>query len=135
PSDTPQRSVLVLIAFAVAAFSLLLQGGTIGPLVRMITPKVDQTAVDKQNDEERTKIMELMRKSAQAIPEPPRPEGEPTVESFREQRKYRLAVLEAQRAELLDARDNGIFDADVLESLLANLDASQIAMEMRGSRA
>jgi CPA1 family monovalent cation:H+ antiporter len=33
PEDTPQRPVLVLIAFAVAALSLLLQGGTIGPLL------------------------------------------------------------------------------------------------------
>jgi CPA1 family monovalent cation:H+ antiporter len=41
-------------------------------------------------------------------------------------------VLAAQRSALLDARDNGTFDADVLESELANLDASQIAIEMRG---
>jgi CPA1 family monovalent cation:H+ antiporter len=34
PADTPQRSVLVLIAFAVATLSLLIQGGTIGPLLR-----------------------------------------------------------------------------------------------------
>ncbi|GAB3386867.1 sodium:proton antiporter [Humibacter soli] len=133
PASTPQRSVLVLIAFAVAALSLLVQGGTIGPLVRMITPKVDQTAVDKQNEEERAKIMQLLRSSAEAVPEPPRPDGEPTLANFEEQRKYRLAVLEAQRSELLDARDNGIFDADVLESLLANLDASQIAIELRGT--
>ena len=39
PEDTPQRSVLVLIAFAVAAMSLLVQGGTIGPLLRRITPE------------------------------------------------------------------------------------------------
>jgi monovalent cation/hydrogen antiporter len=43
-----------------------------------------------------------------------------------------LAVLAAQRAALLDARDHGTFDADVLANALANLDASQIAFEMRG---
>ncbi|MGI3783625.1 MAG: cation:proton antiporter, partial [Janthinobacterium lividum] len=36
PDDTPQRSVLVLVAFTVAALSLLVQGGTIGPLLRRI---------------------------------------------------------------------------------------------------
>ena len=131
---SPHRSVLILIAFTVAALSLLVQGGTIAPLVRLISPKVDQEAIDKEAEAERTKVLELMRRSAAAIPEPPRREP-PTLESYQEQRAYRLAVLQAQRSELLDARDNGIFDADVLEGLLANLDASQIAMEMRGMRA
>ncbi len=40
--DTPQRAVLVLIAFAVAAMSLLVQGGTIGPLLALIKPGVDR---------------------------------------------------------------------------------------------
>jgi CPA1 family monovalent cation:H+ antiporter len=43
------------------------------------------------------------------------------------------AVIAAQRSALLDARDNGTFDADVLEAMLANLDASQIDIEMRGT--
>ncbi len=45
----------------------------------------------------------------------------------------RLAVLEAQRTAILDARDDGSFDAEVLESLLQNLDAEQIALELRGA--
>ena len=36
PEDTPSRSLLVLIAFVVAAVSLLVQGGTIGWLVRLL---------------------------------------------------------------------------------------------------
>jgi hypothetical protein len=47
-------------------------------------------------------------------------------------KEHRLAVLAAQRSALLDARDNGTFDADILENALANLDASQIDLEMRG---
>ena len=38
----------------------------------------------------------------------------------------------SQREALLDARDNGLFDADVLADALANLDASEIAIELRG---
>ena len=130
PDDTPQRSVLVLIAFAVATMSLLVQGGTIGPLLRLITPKVDQAAVDEQTNDERTRIIELMRSSAENVPEPPHPGG-PDAGGVRVAKTHRLAVIAAQRS-ALDARDNGTFDADVLANALANLDASQIAIEMRG---
>ena len=135
PEDTPQRSVLVLIAFAVAAMSLLVQGGTIGPLLRRISPKVDQAAIDEQTDAERTRLMQLLRASAETIPEPPLPEGAPRREQFYVAKRHRLAVLTAQRSALLDARDNGTFDADVLADELANLDAAQFAIEMRGKAA
>lgn len=131
PDDTPQRSVLVLIAFSVAVLSLLIQGGTIGPLLRLIAPKVDQKALEKQNDGERAQLFELMRVSGESVQEP-RPEGDPSVEQLETAKRYRLAVIAAQRKALLDARDNGIFDADVLAHALANLDATQIAIDMRG---
>ncbi|WP_310795933.1 cation:proton antiporter [Herbiconiux daphne] len=131
PEDTPQRSVLVLIAFAVAALSLLVQGGTIGPLLRLITPKVPATDVAAQNEAERDQIYELLRTSAEAVPEPPR-SAEPTPELFEAAKRWRLDVIAAQRSALLDARDNGTFDADVLAHELANLDATEIAIDMRG---
>jgi monovalent cation/hydrogen antiporter len=125
--DTPQRSVLVLIAFAVAAMSLLVQGGTIGPLLRRIAPPADPEVADAQAGAERTRIMDLMRRGAEAVPA--------SAEGFVAEKEHRLAVLEAQRSALLDARDSGAFDADVLAYALANLDASQIAIEMRGGPA
>lgn len=132
PNQTPQRPVLVLIAYVAAALSLLAQGGTIGPLLRRIAPKVDQAAVDRQLNSEVTRIFELLQASAKSVPEPPAPEGERGREQFEESRRYRLAVIAAQRSALLDARDNGSFDADVLADALANLDASEIAIELRG---
>ena len=132
PDDTPQRSVLVLIAFAVATMSLLVQGGTIGPLLQLIAPQVDQAAVEERDTAERTRIFDLLRTSAETIPEPPAREDGRTPEGFATAKRYRLAVLEAQRSALLDARDNGTFDADILALALANLDASQIDVEMRG---
>lgn len=131
PDDTPHRSVLVLIAFAVAVMSLVLQGGTIGPLLRRLTPNVDQAALDEQASAERAEIFEFMRASTEAIPRPSRPEGAPQLEQFQRERAYRLKVIATQRTALLDARDNGTFDADVLAKQLANLDASQISIEMR----
>ena len=131
PEDTPQRSVLVLIAYAVAAMSLLVQGGTIGPLLRALKPKADPAEVDEVNAE-RDRIFQLMRTSGETVAEPPPPEGDPTLEQFDVSKRHRLGVLAAQRDALLDARDNGTFDADVLANALANLDATQIAIEMRG---
>ena len=48
-------------------------------------------------------------------------------------KRHRLTVITAQRTAPLDERDNGTFDADVLARALANLDASQIDIEMRGA--
>jgi NhaP-type Na+/H+ or K+/H+ antiporter len=132
PDDTPQRSVLVLIAFAVAALSLLVQGGTIGPLLNALKPKTDPAATEEQNFAEWTRLMALLRTTAETIPEQPHPEGDPTQESFAVAKSYRIQVIAAQRSALLDARDNGAFDADVLANALANLDAAQIAIELRG---
>ncbi|WP_436531303.1 cation:proton antiporter [Actinoplanes sp. HUAS TT8] len=123
---TPHRSVLVLIAFGVAAMSLLVQGGTIGPLLRLIASRAAEPAAEPPEDEQ-ARIFELMRVATDAIPRPPE-----TDQDRMASRSYRLDVLAAQRAALLDARDNGTFDAEVLERALANLDASQIAIEMRG---
>ena len=132
PEDTPQRPVLVLIAFAVAVLSLLVQGGTIGPLIRLITPKGEQDTTDAEAVAERAEIFELLRASTESVPEPHR-EGDRTLAQFDEEKKYRLDVIAAQRSALLDARDNGTFDADLLATELANLDASQIAIEMRST--
>jgi NhaP-type Na+/H+ or K+/H+ antiporter len=132
PDDTPQRSVLVLVAFAVAAISLLVQGGTIGPLLRLLTPKVDQAAVDEKTQAERDSVYALLKASIDAVPEIQQP-ADRTTEAFSAAKSHQLALIEAQRSALLDARDNGTFDSDVLENALANLDASQIAIEMRGT--
>jgi CPA1 family monovalent cation:H+ antiporter len=148
PADTPQRSVLVLIAFAVAMLSLLIQGGTIGPLLRRIMPEPDREELDARESSERAQIFELMKSSADSVPALPAASrelrsndqpsdetlpGEPAVADFDSAKRHRLAVIAAQRSALLDARDNGTFDADVLEAMLANLDASQIDIEMRGA--
>jgi len=135
PDDTPQRSVIVLIAFAVAALSLLIQGGTIGPLLRRLAPVRDDGAADVARTEERARLMQLLRSSAESIPQPPQHDGPPTPADFTVAKKHRLDVIAAQRAELLDARDHGTFDADLLAGELANLDATEIAIDMRGRSA
>ncbi|MBH0008837.1 sodium:proton antiporter [Salinibacterium sp. SWN1162] len=145
PSDTPLRSTLVLIAFAVAALSLTVQGGTIGALVRRISPATDQAAERERTVAERTRLFALLEESADAVSPPASNEllnGDDTAEEtddlesrgerFEADKAHRIAVLVAQRTALLDARDDGIFDADLLENALDNLDATQMALELRG---
>lgn len=159
PSDTPLRSTLILIAFVVAALSLLVQGGTIGAVVRRLAPKIDHAAEAERATSERTRLFSLLKASAATVPKRTAgdshdDEGEISTlhgdhlngdigatvgddfeslkASFEADKRHRLAVIAAQRTALLDARDNGIFDADVLENALDNLDATQITLEMRG---
>jgi CPA1 family monovalent cation:H+ antiporter len=142
PDHTPQKPLLVFIAFAVALLSLVVQGSTIGPLVRRIAAPAPDT--DAKDVDERQRLLELMRSAAGRIPAAD-DDGPRTTEDLRaadpgelrawmgREKARRLAVLEAQRAAILDARDDGTFDAEVLESMLRNLDAEQIALELRGA--
>ncbi|GGL92588.1 cation:proton antiporter [Nakamurella endophytica] len=112
PDDTPHRSLLVLVAFAVATLSLLLQGGTLAAFVRWIRPTTADPEVGRT---QRAQIQALL----DAVPVP-EPSDRPA-----------LARLVAQRSALLDARDEGAFDADALAAALAAVDAQQIVLELQ----
>jgi CPA1 family monovalent cation:H+ antiporter len=117
----PHRALLVFVAFVVAAGSLLVQGGTIGWLVRLLRPT-------KQDPElalaERTRLFEMMRATADGVLDGADPASL--------DRDGRLRILAAQRNALLDARDDGTFSADMLGYVLEALDADEIAISMRG---
>lgn len=121
PADAPHRPLLVFVAFAVATLSLLVQGGTVGPLVGWLFRREEPTPPEE--DTERAEILAMLREVSRNTPREPG-----TTE-----RQHRLAVLTAQRAALLDARDDGLFDADTLTGALKNIDATQIAFELRGN--
>lgn len=130
PHETPGRWFLVLVAFLVAAGSLLLQGGTMGWVVSWVKPA--RTDGDAQR-EERTRLMSLLRESAETVALPVSTERTP--EALRRFKQARLDRIRAQRAALLDARDDGVFDAEVLESALVNLDADEISISLKGGPA
>ncbi|WP_371829034.1 cation:proton antiporter [Rhodococcoides kyotonense] len=110
PEDTPARSLLVFIAFLVATGSLLLQGGTLKRVVAWVTPTpADDTDED---DAQREGIRKLLTEAL---------DGE----------QDRWNQISAQRTALLDARDDGLFDAESLEKALTVLDAEQIGLELR----
>lgn len=154
PADTPERSLLVLVAFVVAVGTLVVQGGTLPWLVRRLGMASDPGAPDPDR-------LPLMRELADAAgrvladPGLRRADGSaydadvldrvreravlPLVDddleaSRAEQDQVRelgLVVVAAMREALLSARSDGLYASETLESALALLDADQISMELR----
>lgn len=114
-----QRSLMVLIAFGVAALSLLIQGGTLPALIRWLKPREDdpQGLLD-----ERVKVLQLVRDSEASVSDVP---DEWTKE-------HRMRQLKASRSALLDARDLGIYDSGILGGALAAIDAEEITLDLQG---
>ena len=168
PTDTPHRSLLVLVAFTVATGTLLLQGGTLGWLVRRLDlarrPGADGEELDalvarmqaagaaaldagdvrRPNGQwfdpallararglyrrELTKV-EVPPGADEAAPEP----GLPGEDARAQLHDLHLAVIDAQRRELLRIRDLGTASSAALTRALAILDAEQIGTELRSA--
>lgn len=120
PSDAPYRSLLVLVAFVVAGVSLVVQGGLLRPVLRLIKPaKQDIDALSDQWSELLALLNDVREGLQRDFPDD------------MDQQDREIAILEAQRSALLDARDDGLYSAQVLQRALANLDVDQIAIELR----
>lgn len=156
PADTPERSLLVLVAFVVAAGTLVVQGSTLPLVVR----RLGLTASEQEADPDRDELTRsLAAAGARLIADPGlrRPDGssydaallermrgwavaqpelveDRDADLFEQQRELRVAVLGAMRAELLRARSDGLYSSEALEDALAVLDAEQISMELRARR-
>ncbi|MBB4965304.1 cation:proton antiporter [Saccharothrix violaceirubra] len=120
PEDAPHRPLLVFVAFAVATLSLLVQGGTVGPLVKILFR--NRAEDGSEQDDERRQILALLQETAHGI----------SRSSDMSVKQHKLAIVKAQRDALLDARDDGVFDADTLSNALRTLDAAQLTLELRG---
>ncbi|WP_108720117.1 sodium:proton antiporter [Miniimonas sp. S16] len=143
PTSVPHRSLLVFVAFVVAASSLLLQGGTLGLVVRLLRParvspedlaaeneRLDRhlraaafAALTEAADPE---VAEQIRRQVGRIARP-----ESAAPSRARVQEVRLHMIEAQRESLVQARDAGAFSSGTLTHALAALDAQQIALEMQ----
>ncbi|GAA4913631.1 sodium/proton antiporter (CPA1 family) [Actinomycetospora succinea] len=145
PTDFPERSLLVFVAFTVAAGSLLLQGGTLALLVRWIRPARAEVPSAAEQEALRDRL------TAANLEVLDRHLDEPEIAAFRERLadrdgrpdpatasdtrvRVRLEMIEAQRAALLDARDEGRFTSSALAAALENLDAEQISLELRSAQ-
>jgi len=156
PAGTERRSLLVLIAFVVAAGSLLVQGGTLPWVVRRLGVGSSGPAPDEP---ERAQLIQAMSEASLALLDDPglaRHDGSPydarVVEGMRRAsrrrsaddaaeeptaigdqiRELQLAIIKAQRETLLRARSDGTFSSGALNGALAVLDADQISAELKG---
>lgn len=156
PADTAQRPLLVLAAFCVAGASLLLQGGTLGLVVRTLGVEDDRVpahraqmrsllqtledVTDARCDEVladgfdgrsvEPEVVEHVRRHATPQTEGAwaGAEGAERERRLEDYRALRRAVLDDQREALLEVRRDGTHDSAVLGAALARLDAIDVSV-------
>lgn len=150
---TPERDLLVLIAFLVALLSLLLQGLTLPALIRWlkIPASVDDTAgasaersrlEDELQEAASTRLArgdltkpdgtpfdpELLRRIGARLAAPPEPDLALTMTDMK---SLRIQMLEVQRARLNELSHEGSYSTESLRDALNQLDAEQISLQLR----
>ncbi len=152
PAGTPERALLVVVAFAVAVGSLMLQGFTLPWLVRMLRlqpsgdstlDRAEQTDLDDRLREAAASALSdpaLRRRDGRPFPDdllqlvgtrlldPPDDE---TTAAARDALELRLALIEAMRRRLNELSSGGAFSTAALRHALAELDADQLSLELR----
>ncbi|MGI9824868.1 cation:proton antiporter [Agromyces sp. Marseille-Q5079] len=127
PADIPERSLLVFVAFVVAAASLIIQGGTLPMLVRWVKPaRLDQAAIDADREE----LDGMLRDIARRRIEEATPAGDDRPGPAARGYAFRLDVLHEQREALWAQREEGRFSSAALTEALEALDATQISLEL-----
>ena len=151
PADAPSRHFLIFVAFAVALTSLMLQGFTLPALVRLLR-------VSNEDDENlvRSEQQRLAREMHQAAlmaaddGSLTRRDGSPFAAEFTERvgplflqsgeaedeeardiLELRLALIRVRRERLIELSGGGQFGSAALRRALAELDASQLNVELR----
>jgi CPA1 family monovalent cation:H+ antiporter len=122
PLDTPHRSMMILIAFFVAAGSLIIQGGTLGWFVKGV-------GLDGQDSEPAGEWDRLAGQLSQAGKNWSAPAGKTVPEEM-----IPLMKIRAQRKALLDLRTTGTYSSSVLRHALSELDAEELAIQIRLSK-
>ncbi|WP_431803724.1 cation:proton antiporter [Microbacterium sp. bgisy203] len=151
--DTPQRDLLVLIAFLVALISLLVQGLTLPVLIRWlkIPASVDDSAAaaaerarleDELHEAARARLEagdiakadgtpfdpDLLRAIGERLTAPPPESRELTMADMR---TLRIRMIEVQRQRLVELTRTGSYSTEALREELAQLDAEQISLQLR----
>ncbi len=154
PPETPQRAVLVLVAFVVVAGTLVLHGTTLPVLVRRLKlPPPDPAEDALQEAAVLNNMTQVALEKLEEIRTPDDPED--IVERIRSRlrhrsdsaweqlgkqsslaetpsdayRRLRLELLEVERDQFLKARDSGMADDDVLRRILERLDIEESMLD------
>jgi len=152
PENTSQRPLLIFVAFLVALFSLVLQGLTLGPVVRAVgltgeggegPSREEQQALDLELREAAVSAVasgaltrrngdafspELVERAGALVVRPP---DEEATERVRDLLELRLASIEAMRHRLGALSRDGRYSTAALRHALAELDADQLSLELR----
>lgn len=156
PLDTPQRSFLVLVAFGVAAGTLVVQGGTLPFVVRRLGLSGGSTRADEDRGAVRAEldgaavavidapdlrradgttydgdVVARVRRDVVRELENRDTDAATSADLFAQYKELRLRAIAAQRVALLDARTSGAYSSQALRHALDLLDAEQIDLELR----
>ena len=139
PEAFPGRDVIVLSAFAVVSGTLVLQGLTLGPLIRLLRIEPDESLRQELSAGRATilgaALQILSRESgpaAEALSEEYRIEeqiarDELNPQAETEYHRLRRKAVDAQRAALSSLRSGGAISEDVFQRLEEELDWSELA--------
>ncbi len=155
PADTPQRDVLILIALVVVGATLLVQGATLPWWLRRLglsgpdpaedalqAASVSQRAAsaglrrldEMRTDEDADSVIErLQRRSserAEAMWERLGSSAETPSQAYA---RLRIAMIEAERQELIRLRDEGVVPDDVMRRVIASIDVEETVLELGAS--
>jgi len=120
PLTAPHRSLLILIAFFVAAGSLVIQGGTLGWVVKALGLAGQDSAAEGEWPRLKEELALVEEDGILG------PDGKPVPEE-----EAPLARIRAQREVLLELRSTGTYSSQSLSTALAELDAEEMSIQLR----
>ena len=141
PSNSPHRSLLILIAFFVAAGSLVIQGGSLSWVVKKLGlagqdssgseewPELKAELDDAGNRAVSYRSADATDNSGSDSQQPGKwytADGKPIPEN-----QVPLARIRAERQALLVLRSTGTYSSTTLSTALAELDAEEMSIQLR----
>jgi CPA1 family monovalent cation:H+ antiporter len=122
PEQFPQRGLIVLSALTVVLGTLVIQGLTLEPLVRLLGFPPD-TSQEKELGLARDTLAEIARQSSAEAGKPKPPEGAPAFDYY----GFRAATVQRQRDALHTLRADGRIEEDTFRALEQELDLEEVA--------
>ncbi|MGA9347067.1 MAG: Na+/H+ antiporter [Nocardioidaceae bacterium] len=152
PADTPQRDVLILIALVVVGATLLIQGSSLPWWLRRLGlsgPDPGEDALQAASVAQRAASAGLRRLAelrtdadSEAVIERLERRSNERAEAMWEQlgsaaetpsqafARLRIAMIEAERRELIDLRDQGLVPDEVMRRVIAAIDIEETVLDL-----
>jgi CPA1 family monovalent cation:H+ antiporter len=152
PDDTPERPVLILIALVVVGATLLIQGSTLPWVLRRLglggpdpaedalqAASVSQRAAtagierldELRDDSDSDEVIErLRRRSAERSEAMWERLGSADETPSQAYARLRIAMIEAERQELIRLRDEGVVADEVMRRVIASIDVEETVLDL-----